>query len=126
MPLIKPETRRFIGVLWALFPVALSYRRDRREIRRAEGRLVRPETYRKHAQRAVNTFIELGPAYIKLGQLLSVRPDVLPQPYIDEFSKLQDEIPPSPFAEVQPIIEKELKKPISEIFDSFDPNAVTG
>jgi predicted unusual protein kinase regulating ubiquinone biosynthesis (AarF/ABC1/UbiB family) len=126
MPLIKPETRRFIGVLWALFPVALSYRRDRREIRRADGRLVHPETYRKHAQRAVNTFIELGPAYIKLGQLLSVRPDVLPQPYIDEFSKLQDEIPPAPFAETQPIIEKELGKPISEIFDSFDPNAVTG
>src|SRR5579872_4052856 len=126
MPVIKSETRRFVGVMWKLAPIAIRYRRDRREIRRAEGRLVHPEAYRRHAKRAVNTFIELGPAYIKLGQLLSVRPDVLPQPYIDEFSKLQDEIPPAPFVEVEPIIEKELGKPISEIFDSFDEAAVTG
>ena len=126
MPLLKPETKRFYNVIWKLLPIALNYRRDRREIRRAEGRLVRPELYRKHGRRAVQTFIELGPAYIKLGQLLSVRPDVIPQPYIDEFSKLQDEVPPAPFEEVKPIIEKELGKPISEVFEFFDPSAVTG
>ncbi|MDA4131340.1 MAG: AarF/ABC1/UbiB kinase family protein [Thaumarchaeota archaeon] len=126
MAVIKPETRRFIGVLWKLLPIAFSYRRDRREIRKAEGRLVRPQVYRKHAKKAVNTFIELGPAYIKFGQLLSVRPDILPQPYIDEFSKLQDEIPPAPFGEVEPLIEKELGRPISEIFSTFDKEAVTG
>ncbi len=127
MPLLKPETKRFYQVIWKLFPVALNYRRDRREIRRAEGRLVRPELYRKHGKKAVETFIELGPTYIKLGQLLSVRPDVIPQPYIDEFVKLQDEVPPAPFEEVKPIIEKELGgKPISEVFESFDPAAVTG
>lgn len=126
MPLIKPETKRFIHVVWKLLPVAMNYRRDRREIRRAEGKLVHPQAYKKHAVKAVNLFIELGPAYIKLGQLLSVRPDVLPQPYIEEFSKLQDEVPPAPFPEVKPIIEGELKRPISEVFDSFDQNAVTG
>ena len=126
MPLFKPETKRFIRVAWKFIPIALNYRRDRREIRRAEGRLVRPELYKKHAIKAVNTFIELGPAYIKLGQLLSVRPDVLPQPYIDEFSKLQDEVPASPFEEAKPIIEGQLGKPISEIFDAFDEGAVTG
>jgi predicted unusual protein kinase regulating ubiquinone biosynthesis (AarF/ABC1/UbiB family) len=126
MPLIRPETKRFYQVIWKLMPVALNYRRDRREIRRAEGRLVRPELYRKHGKKAVETFIELGPAYVKLGQLLSVRPDVIPQPYIDEFAKLQDEVPPAPFEEVKPTIEKELGKSISEVFDSFDPSAVTG
>jgi predicted unusual protein kinase regulating ubiquinone biosynthesis (AarF/ABC1/UbiB family) len=126
MPLIKPETRRFYQVIWKLLPVAINYRRDRREIRKAEGRLVRPELYRKHGKRAVETFIELGPAYVKLGQLLSVRPDVIPQPYIDEFAKLQDEVPASPFEEVKPTIEKALGKPISEVFDTFDPSAVTG
>ncbi|MGI0092282.1 MAG: ABC1 kinase family protein [Nitrososphaerales archaeon] len=126
MPLLKPETRRFVQVVWKMLPVALNYRRDRREIRRAEGKLVRPELYKKHAVRAVKVFIELGPAYIKLGQLLSVRPDVLPQPYINEFAKLQDEVPPAPFEQVKPIIEKELGKPISEVFDSFDQDAVTG
>jgi predicted unusual protein kinase regulating ubiquinone biosynthesis (AarF/ABC1/UbiB family) len=126
MALIKPETRRFLFVIRKFLPVALNYRRDRREIRKAEGKLPHPEKYRKHATKAVNLFIELGPAYIKLGQLLSVRPDVLPQPYIDEFSKLQDEVPPAPFEEVKPIIEKELGKPISEVFDSLDEGAVTG
>lgn len=126
MQILKPETKRFIHVAWKFIPIALNYRRDRREIRKAEGHLVRPELYKKHAVRAVNTFIELGPAYIKLGQLLSVRPDVLPQPYIDEFSKLQDEVPASPFSQAKPIIEGHLGKPISEIFDSFEEGAVTG
>ncbi|HYB04097.1 MAG TPA: AarF/UbiB family protein, partial [Nitrososphaerales archaeon] len=126
MPLIKPETKRFYQVIWKLLPVAYNYRRDRREIRRAEGSLVHPELYRKHGKKAVETFIELGPAYVKLGQLLSVRPDVIPQPYIDEFTKLQDEVPPAPFEEVKPTLEKELGKPISEVFESFDPSAVTG
>ncbi len=106
--------------------MAYNYRRDRREIRRAEGTLVHPERYRKHGKKAVETFIELGPAYVKLGQLLSVRPDVIPQPYIDEFAKLQDEVPAAPFEEVKPTIEKELGKPISEVFEVFDPSAVTG
>ena len=126
MKLIKPETKRFFQVVWKLLPVALNYRRDRHEIRKAEGKLVHPEIYRKHAVKAVNLFIELGPAYIKLGQLLSVRPDVLPQPYINEFSKLQDEVPPAQFEEVKPVIEQELGKPISEVFGSFDKDAVTG
>ena len=126
MPIIKPDTKRFLQVIWKLLPVALAYRRDRREIRRAEGKLVHPEAYKKHAERALRAFIELGPAYIKLGQLLSVRPDVLPQPYIDEFAKLQDEVPPAPFDQVKPIIEGGLGKPISEVFDFFDQSAVTG
>jgi predicted unusual protein kinase regulating ubiquinone biosynthesis (AarF/ABC1/UbiB family) len=126
MALIKPETRRLLRVIWKFLPVAFNYRRDRREITRAEGKLVHPETYKKHAVKAVNLFIELGPAYIKLGQLLSVRPDVLPQPYIEEFSKLQDEVPPAPFEEVKSTIEQQLGKPISAVFDSFDKDAVTG
>jgi predicted unusual protein kinase regulating ubiquinone biosynthesis (AarF/ABC1/UbiB family) len=126
MAVIKPETKRFVQVVWRFLPIALNYRRDRQEIRRAEGKLVHPEKYKKHGANAVKTFIELGPAFIKLGQLLSVRPDVLPQPYIEEFSKLQDEVPAAPFEEVKPIIENELGKHISEVFDSFDKDAVTG
>ena len=72
----------------------------------------------------MNLLVELGSAYIKLGQLLSVRPDVLPQPYIEEFSKLQDEVPPAPFEEFKIIIEQQLGRPISEVFDSFDKDAV--
>jgi predicted unusual protein kinase regulating ubiquinone biosynthesis (AarF/ABC1/UbiB family) len=126
MPLIKKETVRFYQVIFRLAPVALRYRSDRREIRKAQGKILYPRKYQRHAEKALKVFIELGPAWIKLGQLLSVRPDVLPQPYIEEFSKLQDEVPPAPFEEVKPVIEQELGRPIGQVFDSFSPGAVTG
>jgi predicted unusual protein kinase regulating ubiquinone biosynthesis (AarF/ABC1/UbiB family) len=125
MPLIRRDTRRLIGVIWKLAPIALRYRSDRNEIKRAEGKLIHPEKYQKHAIKAVDAFIDLGPAFIKLGQLLSVRPDILPQPYIDQFARLQDEVPPAPFDEIKPVIEGEIG-PIEKTFDSFDPQAVTG
>lgn len=84
-----------------------------------------PEKYKKHAAKALETFLSLGPAFIKLGQLLSVRPDVLPQPYIDEFAKLQDEVPPAPFETAKKVIEEDLG-PIDKVFESFKPEAVTG
>ena len=125
MAILKPETKRLIGVLWKLLPVGWHYRSDRREIRKAQGKMPNPEKYRRHGEAAVKSFIELGPAYIKLGQLLSVRPDLMPQPYIDAFSKLQDEVPPEPFEEVKEILKKDLGDPM-EVFESFDENAVTG
>jgi predicted unusual protein kinase regulating ubiquinone biosynthesis (AarF/ABC1/UbiB family) len=65
--------------------------------------------------------VELGPAYIKLGQVLSTRPDLLPKPYIDELEHLQDEVPPMPFEQVERSIEEELHARISKLFASFDP-----
>jgi ubiquinone biosynthesis protein len=64
---------------------------------------------------------ELGPTFIKLGQFLSTRSDILPLNYIAEFSKLQDSVPPFSFEEVQDEICREFKKELSEIFSSFDP-----
>jgi ubiquinone biosynthesis protein len=64
---------------------------------------------------------ELGPTFIKLGQFLSTRSDILPLNYITEFSKLQDSVPPFSFEEVQDEICREFKKDLSEIFSSFDP-----
>ena len=125
MPIIKPETRRLVKVIFALAPVALRYRSDRKEIKKTEGKILHAEKYASHAKKAVESFIELGPAFIKLGQLLSVRPDVLPQPYIDEFAKLQDEVPASSFDLVKPVIESEIGA-LDKIFDSFDQNAVVG
>jgi predicted unusual protein kinase regulating ubiquinone biosynthesis (AarF/ABC1/UbiB family) len=126
MQIIKPETRRLLQVVIRFAPVVIRYRRDRREIKDAEGKIPHPEKYRKHAVKAVNAFVDLGPAFIKLGQLLSVRPDILPQPYIEEFAKLQDEVPPAPFSSVKDMIEKEIGGRIEEVFDDFDSNAVTG
>jgi Predicted unusual protein kinase len=79
----------------------------------------------KNARNVLDTFISLGPVYIKLGQWLSSRADILPQPYLEELSKLQDCVPSAPFDQVKPIIEKELG-PINEKFDEIDPNPISG
>jgi ubiquinone biosynthesis protein len=68
-----------------------------------------------------NRLVELGPAYIKLGQVLSTRPDLLPKPYIDELEHLQDEVPPMPLDQVELTIEDELHARLSKLFASFDP-----
>ena len=65
--------------------------------------------------------VELGPAYIKLGQVLSTRPDLLPRPYIEELEELQDDVSPMPFDQVERTIEEELRARISKLFASFDP-----
>jgi ubiquinone biosynthesis protein len=65
--------------------------------------------------------VELGPAYVKLGQVLSTRPDLLPEPYIRELEKLQDDVGPIPYEEVERVIEEELGSRISKLFDFFDP-----
>jgi ubiquinone biosynthesis protein len=65
--------------------------------------------------------VELGPAYIKLGQVLSTRPDLIPKPYIDELEHLQDDVSPMPFEQVEQTIEEELHARISKLFASFDP-----
>jgi predicted unusual protein kinase regulating ubiquinone biosynthesis (AarF/ABC1/UbiB family) len=64
--------------------------------------------------------VELGPAYIKLGQVLSTRPDLLPQSYIEELEHLQDAVPPMDFEVVETTIEAELNARISKLFASFE------
>ena len=64
--------------------------------------------------------VELGPAYIKLGQVLSTRPDLLPRPYIEELEHLQDDVPPMPYGQVEQTIEEELHARISKLFASFE------
>ncbi|HEY6089650.1 MAG TPA: AarF/UbiB family protein [Gemmatimonadaceae bacterium] len=64
--------------------------------------------------------VELGPAYIKLGQVLSTRPDLLPLPYIKELEHLQDDVPPMDFEQVEKTIEEELHARISKLFASFE------
>jgi ubiquinone biosynthesis protein len=63
---------------------------------------------------------ELGPVFVKFGQALSTRPDILPPEVAQELSKLQDRVPPFPGAEARAIVEKALGKPVGEIFAAFD------
>ncbi|MCK4422003.1 hypothetical protein KAW48_09415 [candidate division WOR-3 bacterium] len=72
------------------------------------------------AERLRLAFEELGPTFVKFGQLLSVRADILPPDFIRELSKLQDEVAPIPFEMIKSIVEEELKFPIETLFNSFD------
>jgi ubiquinone biosynthesis protein len=67
---------------------------------------------------------ELGPTYIKFGQILSTRPDLVPVDFIKELSKLQDNVPSGPFSEVSKIIASELGAPPAEIFDFFEETPI--
>jgi predicted unusual protein kinase regulating ubiquinone biosynthesis (AarF/ABC1/UbiB family) len=62
----------------------------------------------------------LGPTFIKLGQLLSTRGDLLPEPYLDALSRLQDQIEPFPYEEVEQIVSSEIGGRISKLFLDFD------
>ena len=63
---------------------------------------------------------DMGPTFVKFGQVLSTRPDIVPPPYIEKLEELQDEIEPFSFAEVERIVEEELGGRISKIFGDFD------
>lgn len=65
-------------------------------------------------------FEELGPTFIKIGQILSTRPDILPQAYIVELSKLQDNAPSFSFEQVKDLVEEDLSRDLFDIFDSFE------
>jgi ubiquinone biosynthesis protein len=69
-------------------------------------------------------FEELGPTYVKLGQILSTRPDLFPTDIITELSKLQDAVPPHAFDALRDIIETELEAPMTSIFASIDPTPI--
>jgi len=68
--------------------------------------------------------IELGPTFIKLGQLLSTRPDLLSPKYIEALETLQNNVPALPWSQVAPILEAQLKQPLSEIFADVKPEAI--
>ena len=62
----------------------------------------------------------LGPTFIKLGQMLSTRPDLIDEEYAQELGNLRDDVPPFPFEEVKAVVEAELGTPIAEVFSSFE------
>lgn len=72
------------------------------------------------AQRLRMVFEELGPTFIKLGQILSTRPDLLPPVYISQLELLQDRVPPVSFAEIKSIIENQLNQPVTVIFRALN------
>ncbi len=69
-------------------------------------------------------FEELGPSFIKLGQVMACRPDLLPVEYAQELCKLTDSVPPFPFPAAREIVERELGAPLTRVFSTFDPEPI--
>lgn len=67
---------------------------------------------------------ELGPTFIKFGQIISTRPDLLPPAFITELTRLQDDVAPEPWEPVKACIEEELGQPIEQLFANFDPTPI--
>ncbi|MDW7712516.1 MAG: AarF/ABC1/UbiB kinase family protein [Deferrisomatales bacterium] len=88
--------------------------------RRFRGRTGRPGDTPVAVQ-ARMALEDLGPTFVKLGQMLSTRPDLVPPEFVEEFRKLQDEVPPFLFAEVRRIVEEEVGGPLEEAFLEVDP-----
>ena len=97
------------------FGFVFDVRRDRREKRGLEELLA--PNFGVRLRRALD---DLGPTFVKFGQLLSTRQDILPEGVLFELQKLQDTVAPIPLAVAQGVIERELGAPVGETFTSFD------
>ncbi|MBX6378671.1 MAG: AarF/ABC1/UbiB kinase family protein, partial [Clostridia bacterium] len=80
-----------------------------------------PELVHGRGQRVRRLLEELGPTFVKLGQLLSTRPDLIPPDILAEIARLQDQVPPFPFDLVRAVIEEELKATLDRVFAAFEP-----
>lgn len=78
----------------------------------------------KRAEQLRKTLIALGPTFIKVGQALSTRPDLIRKDFLEELTKLQDQLPPFPNAIAFNIIESELKRPVEDLYSQISTDPV--
>jgi ubiquinone biosynthesis protein len=97
-------------------PLRLPFR-SQRKAQEELSPLTSPERLRQALE-------ELGPTFIKLGQLLSTRTHLLPRPFTLELANLHDSVPPIPFEQVQAILAAELKRPLTELFSSIEETPI--
>ncbi|MFC7076395.1 ABC1 kinase family protein [Haloarcula halophila] len=117
---------RFFVVARHFLPLLVAYARDRKRfLVVGRSRRVTGKQRRQRAQALLDSLLTLGPTFIKLGQLLSTRPDILPPEYIEEFSKLQDRVPPAEWEAAKGVLESELG-PVDDAFDEFENEAISG
>ena len=116
---------RGIRVLVSLTPLVVGFLRDRRRWSVVGGPARRSERHhRRRAEKLVARMAKLGPTFIKLGQLMSARADIFPEPYLTAIGTLQDQAPPDPTDKIIAVIERELGRPVDEAFDEFERKPV--
>jgi predicted unusual protein kinase regulating ubiquinone biosynthesis (AarF/ABC1/UbiB family) len=108
---------RTLSVLFRLTPFLAAFLRDRRRwilLGRPPNRT--PAHHERRARRITEVLARLGPTFIKLAQLFSARADILPEPYLSSIGTLQDQVPADPWDEIAGVIEKEMGRPVAELF----------
>jgi ubiquinone biosynthesis protein len=124
------DIRRFKEIVLVFFEEGLGYYLAKTKFKRhlpfMKRFLVHKHINNKEVQayKLRRAFERLGPTFVKLGQLLSLRPDLVPKEFSKEFEKLQDEVQPFSYSEAKKTIEEELKKPIDNLFKSFDKKPI--
>ncbi len=108
---------RTLQIVFAFFGFFLSLKLDDWQRKAEQNKQKRAEQLRK-------ILVSLGPTFIKVGQALSTRPDLIRKDFLDELVKLQDQLPPFENATAFQIIETELNRPVSEIFREISPHPV--
>jgi predicted unusual protein kinase regulating ubiquinone biosynthesis (AarF/ABC1/UbiB family) len=117
---------RLAVIVTAFAPLAFVFLRDRKRfILFGRSRDVSEEKHRQRAEILLEKFLSLGPTFIKFGQVLSTRPDALPEAYTETLSKLQDDVPPAPYDEVRTVLEEDIGDP-ERVFTRFEREPISG
>ena len=111
--LIRPwiVVPRLIQILWAMLGLVLSLL--------LRGRSKDPEVQRGLARTLLRTLTNLGPCFIKVGQALSTRPDLIRRDWLDELTRLQDDLPAFDHSVALATIQEELGAPVEQLFEEF-------
>jgi len=116
---------RSFSVLFRLMPFLLAFLRDRRSwILFGRPAARSEEHHQRRADRLRGRIASLGPTFIKLSQLLSSRADILPEPYLSQVSKLQDQVPPDSAEQIIRVVEEELGEKVDDLFEDFHRDSV--
>ncbi len=116
---------RALVIIARLGPLVASFWRDRRRYFVGGTPLERSVAFhQRRARRMVQEIVTLGPTFIKLGQVFAARADLLPEPYVGEFGKLTDQVPPVPTAQIRRTLEAAYGRPVSTVFDDFEDGSV--
>jgi predicted unusual protein kinase regulating ubiquinone biosynthesis (AarF/ABC1/UbiB family) len=114
---------RMLRIFFSFFLFALRVFLNSRDWM-ARKRIVTSEQRHREGAMLRDKFLALGPTFIKIGQTMATRADLLPVEYIQELSKLQDEVPPFPTEQARTIIEGELRAKIDDIFEGFEDTPI--
>jgi len=112
---------RILSLLARLFPFALSFARDRRRwLWWGAPALRTPAFHRRRAERLARAIPRMGPAFVKIGQVFSARPDVVPEPYLGALASLTDAVPCVPFPAIEAELTRAYGAPVDRVFEAFE------